>query len=136
MNFATDHTETGTADMRQSGDAPTVTIAGREWPVPMLAPRQNRIVVPILVELMPRIQKVQEEAAKSENSEFAFLKEFVGAAIYDQLLTATYTALTRAAPDLKREDFDDMPVTLSELFAALTVIARQAGIIRPGASAA
>ena len=39
--------------------APVVTLAGREWFVPVLAMRQARVVVPALMRLMPVLQEMQ-----------------------------------------------------------------------------
>jgi hypothetical protein len=36
-----------------------VTLAGREWFVPVLAMRQARVVVPALMRLMPVLQEMQ-----------------------------------------------------------------------------
>ena len=39
--------------------APVITLAGREWFVPVLAMRQARVVVPGLMRLMPTLQAMQ-----------------------------------------------------------------------------
>ena len=46
----------------EASDAPVITLAGRAWLVPKLAPRQNRIVVPALVELIPKILAARDQA--------------------------------------------------------------------------
>jgi len=83
----------------------SIVIAGREWRVPLFAPRQNRIVVPALLALGQR-------AAES----------------YDCLLDIGFAALTRAHPEIVRADFDDWPIATHELIAALPVIAKQTGL--------
>jgi citrate synthase len=106
----------------QEADAtPVVTIAGREWPIPVLAPRQNRIVVPGLLEIVPRLV----EARKQAHGEWHFKLDTVA---YDRLTDVVYHALTRATPELTRPAFDDMPVDTTEMITALFVIARQAGL--------
>jgi hypothetical protein len=89
-------------------DSPKITIAGRSWPVPPLAPRQNRIVVPLLL------------AGKND---------------YDSLSTMAYAALTRAHPRLSRAQFEDWPIPYYELADAVPVIARQTGLVKPARSA-
>ncbi|MGH6878876.1 MAG: hypothetical protein ACREHV_16070, partial [Rhizomicrobium sp.] len=71
---------------------PVIVLAGREWRVPLFAPRQNRIVVPALVRLgSPRETQ------------------------YDLLLDIVFAALTRAHPLILREDFEDWPLATHEL---------------------
>lgn len=85
---------------------PTITLAGRAWRVPLLAPRQNRIVVPALVNL---------GAQPAEQ--------------YDALAEIAFAALTRAHPWLDRTEFDDWPLPAHELIEALPVIAMQTGFL-------
>ena len=86
---------------------PAITLAGRAWPIPLLAPRQNRIVVPGLMDL----------GARPETQ-------------YDTLLDIAFAALTRGHPALARDAFDDWPVATWELLDALPVIAWQTGLMR------
>jgi hypothetical protein len=90
-------------------DCPAITVAGRTWPVPLLAPRQNRIIVPLLV---------------------------AGAKDYDSLLAVAFAALTRAHPDLRMADLEDSPIPYYELIEALPIIATQTGFAKPKRSAA
>ena len=109
---------------------PTVAIAGRKWPVPQLSPKQNRIVVPALLELLPKIIRARERSGDPGGG-MAQLSQYLDTAAYDRLADIAFHALTRAHPDLRREDFDDMPVDTAELFGALSVIALQAGLLKP-----
>jgi hypothetical protein len=110
---------------------PTIVLAGRAWPIPRLAPRQNRIVVPALLELIPKILRARDEAAAaSELGSFAQVARYLDTAAYDQLTELAFTALTRGHPDLARAEFDDMAMDTFELIAAVRVIALQAGLIR------
>jgi hypothetical protein len=84
---------------------PVIVIGGRAWPVPHLAPRQNRIVAPLLMGL-----------AQSRESYYADLCEI------------TFAALTRAHPALSRDAFDDMPIPLWELTEAVAVVVKQSGV--------
>lgn len=113
-------------------DTPAITLAGREWPVPLLAPRQNRIVVPALLELIPKILRARDEAAaRGETGSLAQVSRYLDTAAYDRLTEVAFTALTRAHPALARTEFDDLPIDTFELIAAVRTIALQAGLIRP-----
>lgn len=88
---------------------PVIVIAGRRWRVPLFAPRQNRIVVPALL-----------EPGTHEGDR------------YERLLDIAFAALSRAQPDIVRGDFEDWPIALHELVEALPVIARQTGLLQRG----
>jgi hypothetical protein len=113
---------------------PAVVLADRSWPVPRLAPRQNKTIVPALLNLIPRILKARDEALAAQESDLAYLGRLVDEATYEQLAMIAHTALTRAHPELKRSEFDDMPVETLELIGAVFVIARQAGLLRPASA--
>lgn len=84
----------------------TITIAGRMWWVPLLAPRQNRIVLPGLLAIG-------------------------GNALghYDTLCDVIFAALTRANPHLLRSEFEDWPISVYELVDALPIVAEQTGFM-------
>lgn len=111
----------------QTPDAPTITLAGREWAVPRLAPRQNRVVVPALLELVPKILRARDDAGADN---FAQLARYLDTKTYDCLTELVYTALTRGAPDLTRAEFDDLPIDTLEMIASVRTIADQAGMIQ------
>ena len=75
--------------------------------MPLLAPRQNRIVVPGLMKL-----------ATLATADYGLLCEIV------------FAALTRGCPHLSREEFEEWPIPLFELIQALPVISRQTGMMR------
>jgi hypothetical protein len=99
-------------------DSPQVTLGGRSWPVPPLAVRQNRVIDPLILSLLPTFAALDAEQAALR----------LQAKEYDALLLIAYTALTRAHPQLTREAFDEMPITLPELIGAFETIARQTGL--------
>lgn len=107
--------------------APVVTLAGREWFVPILAMRQARIVVPGLMRLMPVLQSLQSGDA----SAMAQLDEET----FEAILDVVHAALTRAYPTLTREAFLDLPASTPELIAALAVVTRQTGFFKAGDAA-
>lgn len=85
---------------------PIIVIAGRHWRVPLFAPRQNRIVVP------------------------ALLEPGTGAGDrYERLLDIAFAALSRAQPEIVRGDFEEWPIAAHELVDALPVIATQTGLL-------
>ena len=86
---------------------PTITIAGREWRISLLTPRQNRVVLPGLMHL-------GREPADQ----------------YERLLDIVFVALTRAHPAITREEFEDWPIATWELVESIPVIARQTGFLR------
>ncbi len=86
---------------------PGIQIADHAWPVPLLAPRQNRIVLPGFLVL---------GEAPAEH--------------YETLCDVVFAALTRAHPRLERAVFEDWPIATCELLDALPVIARQTGFLR------
>ena len=104
-------------------NAAVVTLAGREWFVPVLAMRQARVVVPALMRLMPVLQNLQSGATEGA----AQLSE----KDYDAILDVVHAALTRAYPRLTRDEFLDIPASTPELIAALAVVTRQTGFFKP-----
>lgn len=122
---------------------PRIKLGAEEWPVPRLAPRQNRIIepriMPLLRALYPRYQEVQKLAAAGQlpPADFQLMSEEQ----YDTALDCIAAALTRAHPTFKRDDLLDMEsVTSVQLIAALTVVMQQTGVFvpagTPGASGA
>jgi hypothetical protein len=101
--------------------APVITLAGREWFVPVLAMRQTRSVVPALMRLMPALQRLQSGDA-SQLSE----------ADYEAIIEAVHGALTRAYPTLTRDAFLDLPASTPELIAALGLVTQQTGFFQRG----
>jgi hypothetical protein len=107
-------------------DAPKIKLAGQEWPVPLLAARQNRIIDPLILSLIPLFTKWQENKAAA--------MALIGQKEYDALIDIAFNALRRAKPDMTRDQFLDMPVTLAELIAAFPTIAYQTGVFTRGQS--
>ena len=104
--------------------APLVVFAGREWFIPRLALRQSRIVVPGLLRLLPVLETLQENPAALAEAQF------------EELIAVVHAALTRAYPELGREAFLDLEITVAELAAAVPVIMRQTGFFKPAGAAA
>jgi hypothetical protein len=89
-----------------------VRLGGRDWVLADLAPRQYRKVIPALVALDPLRSVGDLDEAK-----------------IDRLVEAYYLALTRAHPDLTREEWEEVPVSVIEMIDALPTLARKAGLV-------
>jgi hypothetical protein len=105
-------------------NAAIVTLAGREWFVPLLAMRQARIVVPALMALLPSLEAIRRNqlAALSQEN-------------FDLMLRAVHGSLTRAYPDLRFDDFLDLMITSEELVVAVQTVFVQAGLFKKEAAA-
>jgi hypothetical protein len=90
-----------------------VTIGGREFPVPPLAIKDLRVIVPNVVHLQ-----------KSALNGTALL----GGDDFGLLIDTVFSGVAAGSPGFKREDFDALPATPRELIAALTVVAEQTGM--------
>lgn len=102
-----------------------VFLGGKKWSVPMLAARQNKIIDPLILGLLPVFAQWQTDKK-------ATLLQ-LGTQQYDALLEIAFIAIGRVHTELTREQFLDLPITLTELIAAFSVIAQQTGIFARGA---
>jgi hypothetical protein len=139
----------------KSAGAPCVRLAGKEWPIPLLAPRQNRIVVPAVAKITKRMRDIAEQkfgsldaqekadliAALGSETELRsrlwrvtdFSFEIIAnleSEFFDLVSDALYWSLTRAHPALTRQQFDDMPIGMIEMVDAVGIIAQQTGMMR------
>jgi hypothetical protein len=139
----------------KSSGAPCVMLAGKEWPIPLLAPRQNRVVVPGVTKITRRMREIAEqnyaslgdderqrliEAIGSETelrnrlwkvTDFSFeIIQRLEPEFFDTIADALYCALTRAHPQLTRQAFDDMPIGMAEMVDAMGIVAQQTGMMR------
>ena len=105
-------------------DALKVTLGASEWPIPLLAAKQNRVIDPLILSLLPLFS--QWQADRSKGLAMLGLKE------YESLQEIAYQAIRRARPELTREQFLELPVTLPELIGAFPVIAQQTGVFKRG----
>jgi len=97
---------------------PTITIEGKRWPMPPLAPEQLEIVAPILLVDLPKWR-----------SDLAAGKPITGE-YFRMLGTILYWGLRRAHPDLTREEFDRMGADFATLVSAVDVVTSQTGLTR------
>lgn len=123
---------------------PTVTLAGKVWPVPELAVRQLRHVRRPLIDLTEAItqqtEKTTDEATgeviekviKSSGALIMALSE----AQYEQMTDVVFWGLSRAHPDLKKEEFLDWPASELEMLNAFFAVRSQSGVFMKAAAAA
>lgn len=97
----------------QDKSIPTIKVGGLEWPVPFLAPRQNRVIVPGLMKLGENLDVRQMNQEQ-----------------YDTVVSFVYIAMTRAHPALTKEEFDDMAFPLEDMMQALQTIGLQTGMLK------
>ena len=95
---------------------PVITIAGVQLFVPELALRQNRRVVPALIELLPRLDRIKANPTSISEDD------------YDGFLNVIHIALTRAYPGLTLDELLDEKVSIVEIIGAIQVIAKQTGL--------
>jgi len=102
--------------------APKITLGGKEYPIPLLVPRQQRVVIPRLLQLFKDVSAGgQISMTNLDTAKFNDIYEIV------------HTAITRAQPEMKFEEFLDLDAAPSELIASLNTIARQTGLIKQAA---
>ena len=118
---------------------PTVTLAGKVWPVPELAVRQLRYVRKPIIELTDRINAAFEPETRDGKVIGQRLKtgavdpvDDLDGAEYDRLIAeVVWQGLTRANPDLTFDEVLDMTATPAEMFRAWLVIRKQSRIYLP-----
>ena len=121
----------GEAANAPDGGVLAIVIANRSWPVPRLSPKQNRIVVPALLAVVPRIVDAHRRSETGTQDRLFLMARYLDTPTYDRIADAVFHALTRAHPQLSRTEFDELPIDTLDLLGAITVIARQAGLLGP-----
>lgn len=118
----------------------TISLDDVDWPVPKMAPRQNEIIVPLILQTLPRIMRamdsyeVEIDGKKETRSRInlASLADALTTQGIKDLDTIVYWALERGHPGLTPEEFDEMSVGVMDAVEATLVIAKQTGVIRQG----
>jgi hypothetical protein len=101
---------------------PTMTLGGVEWPVPALAIKQLRQLTPIITRYFQRFK----DAANTADVVSRFDESMI-----TDLLDIVFIGLTKAHPDISRDEFEEMSVSLSELREAVMVVVQQTGLFVP-----
>ena len=105
-------------------------LAGRDWPVPILSIKQNRIVVPAVLGFMPIIARVGAAVANQGTDPLWFASIKLTTEDFDLMCEAVYWALTKGTPGLARLEFDNLEITVEELLTALPIVAKQSGLLK------
>ena len=103
-------------------NSPTITLGGKQWVIPLLAARQNRIIDPLILKLMP----IFAEMSKDQFTGLGLVTE----ESYRHFQEICFVAITRNDPTVTRDMFLDLPVTLTEMVSAFPIIAGQTGIFK------
>lgn len=97
-----------------AGECKFMTLAGKKWPVPVLGPRYNRVLVPLLNRIFAGAVTDGKLVMSTEN--------------YDAMNEVVFTALSKLHKDMTMDDFLDLPATHPELITALFVAVEQTGL--------
>lgn len=111
-------------------DAPRVTLAGKEWPIPQLAIGQAKKVVPAIMSIGPALLRVAEAAERNDQAAMVQAMASFDEAAFEKLADIVFNALRRAHPNMGRGEFENMPITVTELFMAIPVVFKQVGFLK------
>ncbi len=101
-----------------------VMLGGKKWEIPMLSARQNRVVDPLILGLLPLFATWQHDKPAALG--------MLSQQQYEALQEIAYQGISRGSPDINKDTFLDLPVTLPELVTAFAVVAEQTGIFSRG----
>ena len=99
----------------------TITLAGKEYVIPLLVIKQNRHVEP----LAARHGDYFTTIGKSKN-----LLDLTDEQAED-FTKIVYHTLTRALPTLTFAEFEQMPISMRDVMMALPVCLQQSGLFKP-----
>lgn len=108
--------------------APTITLAGMEFPIPMLAIKQNRVVVPALLRLSGMLKSIGDAVA-GQADPLWFTKIAISTEDFDLMCEIVVAGIQRATPGFSRGEFDQMPIALPDILNAVGTIAGQTGMM-------
>lgn len=124
----------------------TIDLEGVKWPVPKLAPKQNEIVVPLILRTVPRIMRsikvvppaegevIDPTKPRKTQMDLALLADALTEQGMRDLGTIVFWALERGHPTLTKDEFENMPIGTLDMIEAVMVISKQTGVIRQGSS--
>jgi hypothetical protein len=123
--------------------APKIILGGKPWAIPELAIGQAMYVVPALTSIMPILGRMLSAVTAGPDGKVAVdekqmmaLIGMIDAPTFAAMADAVYWALRRAVPGIARGEFDQIPIKVTELFAALPIILKQVGFIEAAKPAA
>lgn len=115
---------------------PTITLAGKVWPIPKLALEQLEIVAPVVLKLQPLYLGAMRGAVAdgaTDEAQANAVRALVTTDTLRDLAVCVYWALRRGHPALTREEFNTWEVNISsELLPSFWVISRQSGLMKEG----
>lgn len=113
---------------------PAVQLAGKTWPIPLLAPRQLRVcrrqIIDVTEAIAPDVVALADdpatiaEAGASTGDKVMSLPNM----LWERLMEVVFWGMTRAHPNLKWEEFLDLPITDADMFRAFLVVRKQSGV--------
>ncbi len=114
--------------------APVIVLAGQEWIIPVLAIRQNRIVVPRLRKLIPLLGRAARDPLSAELMSadcLAANEELMTEGVVNEIVLVLHAALTRAY-EITLEEFLDLEIAPHEWVGALGVVIQQTQFFKTG----
>lgn len=105
-------------------EAAVISLAGKEWFIPLLAVRQNRLIIPRLIKVLPLIEAAKDPATN------AFIDVFSESTM-DLMNAIVHAALTRAY-DISFDEFLDLPINPHDLMKAIPSIVKQTRFFSEG----
>lgn len=109
---------------------PTIRLGGKDWEIPVLSIKQNRVVIPNFLKFMPAFARIALAVSKKGTDPLWWAGLDLETEDMDRMCDAIYAALTKKYPGMARNEFDNMEASLEEIFQALPVIATQTGILK------
>jgi hypothetical protein len=125
------------------GSSLTINLAGQVWPIPLLAPRQNRVVVPAVSKVTKRMRELAEakitrmkearQTLETKTKELDYLQAKLaveGAPLIDANAVKTQIAEVTQAIEHARPDAEQLAILLANITAEDKAILREDGALR------
>lgn len=92
-------------------DTKNITLGGKEYAIPELSLGQIKFVVPAV----QRLADINLSKITQDN--------------FDDLTLIAWLSVKKGGHEISRSDFENLPITFAELYAALMVISERAGMV-------
>lgn len=102
---------------------PVVKLGGKEFKIPPLVLKQNKRIDRLLANNIAFFDKLTVE-------EFGKRLLVLDQKSADDFVEIVYVALTRDQPNLTREAFEALPISLTEVIGAIPIIMQQSGLFK------
>lgn len=123
---------------------PKIELGGQTFTIPTLVWKKSRVVLPAIAQLFrsfgPIVQMAMLAAAKNEAGDKGLdFSEIFGSLVlsdaqFDLIETILITSINGSMPAFNKEAFEVLPILPMELVAALPVVLKQTGVLRPAAA--